>query len=200
MDKKLKRYRQNLGRRTGLHFPRFHSEADHRAPFLALLQDPGKSGAEKTGVCCPLTNNDGTSRRQRRIIFGIIKLEPKHIVFWNFYAAYEDKKHPRCAKVDWAVEIERLIAMMPNLKAVLAFGGPAWRGMRDVCLPRGVALLGAPHPGDRGVLPDPKLAEAKIERAWRMAKELQNLSDEGVNVKHLAGARFLRHATVRNLI
>ena len=175
MDKKLKRYRRNLRRRTGPHFPRFHSEARHRAPFLALLQDPGKSGAEKTGVCCPLTNNDGTSLRQRRIIFGMVELEPKQIVFWNFHAAYEDKKHPRCAKVDWALEIERLIAVMkPNLKAVLAFGGPAWRGMRDVRLPPGVALLGGPHPGDRGVLPDPKLAEAKIERAWRTAKKLLN--------------------------
>lgn len=47
----------------------------------------------------------------------------------------------------------------------------AWLGMRDVELPKGVALIGAPHSSNLAVNSD-KLAEGKIERAWCRAKQL----------------------------
>lgn len=87
---------------------------------------------------------------------------------WNFYASIEAPIRERRI---WERETERLIAIMPKLKVVLVFGNDAWLGMGDVELPKGVALIGAPHPSNRAVNSD-KLAEGKIERAWCRAMQL----------------------------
>ena len=67
-------------------FPEFAKEAVHTAPILALLQDPGNSGAEKTEVCSIHTNKDATSRNQKEAIKEA-GIDTKEIVFWNFFAS-----------------------------------------------------------------------------------------------------------------
>jgi hypothetical protein len=89
-------------------------------------------------------------------------------VLWNFYAAFE-AKGPRSF---WEKETETLAKIMPNLKVVLAFGNDTWLGMQHVELPERVVLFGAPHPSNRGINSNKKLAEGRIERAWSRAKQV----------------------------
>jgi hypothetical protein len=79
-----------------------------------------------------------------RKAIGAVDIPRKQIVFWNFYAAYEDMEDARVGSVDWADELQKLIELLPDLAAVIAFGRKASLGMRDVALPRGVVLIGAP--------------------------------------------------------
>src|SRR5262249_43767178 len=142
MDRELTEYWHGLIDRSrqveGAHltFPKFHAKASHCAPFLAILQDPDRSGAVKSGVCCCVTNKDPTAQRQKEIILDKVRLRGEQIVCWNFHASYEPT-----SRVDWAGERQRLVDIMPQLKAVLAFGGLAWRGMPDVSLPKKVILI-----------------------------------------------------------
>jgi len=165
-DEVLEQYRRAAAERTGLTFPRFADEAVNSAPILAVLQNPGNSGAEVSGVCS-LDNADPTARRTARIIASL-GLNRDQIIFWNFYGAYEATKPDRSL---WATELEHLISLLPNLRAVIAFGDQAWRGMRDVQIPRHTLLVGAPHPSNRSCNSNPD-AEDLIVRAWRRAKAI----------------------------
>ena len=97
----------------------------------------------------PVDNPDPTAKRMRLLI-SKAGIRREQVVFWNFFAAYEERQLPDCSKVDWSREIERLIGRLSKLKAILVFGDLAWRGMRDVAVRRGVMLIGAPHPSNRG--------------------------------------------------
>ena len=167
MDAVLAQYREILKNRTGQTIPEFAAEAVHTAPILALLERPANSGAARSGIVQE-HNDDPTARRTRRMI-NRAGLQSDQYFIWNFYASIEATKTDRRI---WARETQQLIAIMPKLKVVLVFGNDAWLGMRDVELPKGVALIGAPHPSDRGVNSDKLVAEGKIERAWTRAKQL----------------------------
>jgi hypothetical protein len=167
MDDVLAKYRDGLKGRVEQDVPSFAPEAVHTAPILALLLEPDKSGAAGSRIV-QVHNNDPTARRTLKMI-NRAKLRADQYVLWNFYASFEAKTKLRHF---WEKETKLLIKEMPNLKVVLVFGTDAWIGMRDVELPRGVALIGAPHPSNRGVMLDKLLAEEKIERAWARAKQL----------------------------
>jgi hypothetical protein len=168
-DAILEQYRIGVEQRTGLVFPRFAEEAVHTAPILAVLQNPGNSGAERT-LACSLNNPDPTARRQKRII-GDVGLRREQIVFWNFFAAFGSMGAIGIAKRSmWASELERLIRDMKSLRAVIVFGDEAWRGMREVEIPRDVLLIGAPHPSNRSCNSNPD-AENQIRKAWARAKD-----------------------------
>ena len=51
MDTELQEYREYLIEKHNAEFPKFAKDAVHTAPVLALLQDPGNSGAEVRRVC-----------------------------------------------------------------------------------------------------------------------------------------------------
>ena len=159
-DPILESYREDLINRTDLRFPKFAQEAVHTAPILAVLDTPGPGAVER----CSLDNRDGTSRRQRRVM-SEVGVERERVIFWNFFAAYDGERDRRF----WAGELERLINLLPNIRAVMVFGDDAWRGMRDVELPNGVTLIGAPHPSDQSCNPNPE-AEPAIKCAWQRAK------------------------------
>jgi hypothetical protein len=83
-------------------------------------------------------NDDPTARRTREMI-NRAGLQPHQYVIWNFYASIEATTKERRI---WERETEGLIATMrDDLKVVLVFGNDAWLGMRDVELPKGVALI-----------------------------------------------------------
>jgi hypothetical protein len=164
MDKMLSLYRSEVAKRTQQTIPEFSADAVHTASILALLETPGGSGAVGTGVVC-ITNPDPTAKRTLRMIERA-GLRPGKYLLWNFFASYESVTADR---ERWRVETHKLIEILPNLKVVLVFGNNAWLGMRDVELPQGVFLIGAPHPSNLAVNSD-KLAEGKIKRAWQRAK------------------------------
>jgi len=167
MDDVLAKYRDGLKERVKQEVPGFAPEAVHTAPILALLLEPDNSGAAGSRIV-QVHNNDPTARRTLKMI-NRVKLAADQYVLWNFYASFEAKTKPRRF---WEEETKRLVEEMPNLKVVLVFGTDAWIGMRDVELRKGVALIGAPHPSNRGVNSDRLVAEGKIERAWARAKQL----------------------------
>jgi hypothetical protein len=169
MDDVLAKYRDGLRDRANKKIPEFAPEAVHTAPILALLLDPGKSGATKSGIV-QVHNDDPTARRTLEKIERA-KLKLDDFVLWNFYASF-DVVVKKEARDFWEGETERLIKeTMKKLKVVLVFGNDAWLGMRGVELPKCVVLIGAPHPSQRSVNSD-KSADGKIERAWARAKHL----------------------------
>lgn len=167
MDDVLAKYRDGLQERAKRKVPEFAPEAVHTAPILALLLEPDKSGAAKS-LIVQAGNADPTARRTLEMI-NRARLKADQYVLWNFYASFDAKAKPRRF---WEEETQLLTKEMPNLKVVLVFGTDTWIGMRDVELRRGVALIGAPHPSNRGVNSDKLMAEGKIERAWARAKHL----------------------------
>ena len=167
MDDVLAKYRDGLEERAKQKVPEFAPEAIHTAPILALLLEPDNSGAAKSRIV-QVHNKDSTARRTLKMIKRA-GLEPDQQVLWNFYGSFKAKTKPRRF---WEEETERLTRIMPKLKAVLAFGNVTWLGMLHVELPKGVVLIGAPHPSDLGVNSNKEAAVGKIERAWARAKEL----------------------------
>lgn len=167
MDNVLAIYREGLKERVKKNVPKFAPEAVHTAPILALLLEPDNSGAAQS-LIVQVHNDDPTARRTLKMIKKV-GLDLNQHVLWNFYSSFEAKTKPRSF---WEKEAETLTKIMPNLEVVLAFGNDTWLGMQHVELPRRVVLIGAPHPSDRGVNPNKKLAEDRLERAWARAKLL----------------------------
>ena len=64
MDKILENYRLNIENETKLKVPKFDHLSTHAAKILAILQDPGHSGAEISGVCS-IDNDDPTANKQK---------------------------------------------------------------------------------------------------------------------------------------
>jgi hypothetical protein len=169
MNDVLAKYREGLEKRIGQKTPKFAPEAVHTAPILALLERPDNSGAAKS-LIVQVGNDDPTARRTLEMI-NRAGLKSDQYVLWNFYASFNPDATKE-GRRNWARETELLIKEMPNLKVVLVFGTDAWIGMRDVELRKGVALIGAPHPSNRGVNSDKLVAVGKIERAWARARQL----------------------------
>jgi hypothetical protein len=167
MDKILKKYRDGLIERYDV--PNFADEAVHTAPILAVLQDPGNSGAEESNECS-IDNDDPTARRQKAII-AEVGIDRTEIVFWNFFASYDTgKKFGVESQKKWGEKLEELIVLMPDLKVILVFGTAAWQGMRFVKLKEPINLIAAPHPSNRGISqPD---AKDRLKRAWERAESI----------------------------
>ena len=70
MDEILNEYRKDLEKQCNSPVPRFCQSSSHKAKILALLQDPGDSGAESSKECSVWNNDDGTSKNQRKNLFG----------------------------------------------------------------------------------------------------------------------------------
>jgi len=170
----LQKYRKYLMDEFDSSFPEFAEEAVYTAPILALLQDPGNSDAENTGVCS-IDNEDPTSTNQKEIIETEVGINREDIVFWNFFAPFDIGKDFGIESQErWAKEVEKLIDIMEELKVVVVCGEKAWKGMRFVKLDKKITLIAAPHPSSRG-LAQPK-ARDKLEEAWKRAKEMANLT------------------------
>ena len=163
MSKTLQAYRASLIAETGLTFPDFAPGSTHEARILFVAETPGP-GAVKSGACAP-TNNDPSAKRTRRLMTEA-GVEPREVIFWNFYAAYE-RRPPREAE-QWAARLDRLLALMPKLETVLVMGDKAWRGIRYVRLPRHLQLIWAPHPSNRSINGKPE-RERLIADAWKLA-------------------------------
>ena len=150
-------------------FPNFAKDAVHTAPILALLRDPGNSGAEDSQVCS-IENNDQTSRNQKKAIMNA-GINTNDIVFWNFYAPFGiDKNFKIKSQEKWAEEIVKLIGLMPNLKVVLACGKDAQKGMKFVELDKDITLIESPHPSYLSFLHPGN--EDKLKIAWKQALDI----------------------------
>ena len=170
MDTELQEYREYLIEKHNAEFPKFAKDAVHTAPVLALLQDPGNSGAEVRRVCS-IENPDQTSRNQKKAIENA-GIDTNNIVFWNFYASFDiGKNFGIKSQVTWAKETEKLIDIMrEDLRVVVVCGEKAWKGMRFVKLDKNIALIAAPHPSGRG-LSQPR-AKDRLENAWKRARDI----------------------------
>jgi hypothetical protein len=170
MDKILKKYMEELRETYGQdNIPEFSEDAVHTAPILAVLQDPDNPGARKE-TRCSFLNPDPTAERQKEILDSV-GIETAEVVPWNFFASYDaNKRFVVKSQKEWANELQKLIALMPNLKVMVICGTKAWIGMRFVELRRPIILIPTPHPADRGVSqPD---AEERLKRAWERAESI----------------------------
>ena len=172
MDKILSKYRKNLEEQCDNSVPKFCEYASHKAKILALLQDPGNSGAEKGEKECSVWNNDDpTSRRQLKYLKKY-KLDDKRdeILFWNFYGSFGIKKFTSGPQKIWLTHTENLINQCPNLKVIIVFGEHAWKGMFFYENTRHIHLIPSPHPSPLGM--NQFKAEDRLDAAWKLAKEL----------------------------
>lgn len=164
MDPKLKNYLDGLILETNFRFPSFDKESSSNAEVLAILQDPGNSGAE-TSLECSLNNNDPTAKRQRAIIKKC-NINEKKLLMWNFYSAFDLKLNNLKTedKILWAKRIDDLIELLPKLKVLIVCGKLAWEGMFYVKNKKEVPVISAPHPSRRGML-QPEASE-RLHDSW----------------------------------
>lgn len=148
--------------------PRFAVTSRHDAPLLAILETPTASGAERSGETS-LDNHDPSARFQSHAL-AKAGLETQDVVFWNMWAGYGASVSMSSAP-EWAAHCQRLIGVMPRLKAVLVFGNPAWLAARRLNLDDVGPLIGAPHPSSRGRNSSPDAARL-IEQAWERAARI----------------------------
>ena len=165
MDNKLKNYLDQLIHKTRLRFPSFDKNSSINAEVLAILQDPGNSGAE-ISLECSLNNNDPTAKRQREIIRKC-NIEEEKLLMWNFYSAFdlEINKLKQKDKIFWAEQVDTLIESMPRLKIIIVFGKKAWEGMYYIKNKKRVSIVSAPHPSNRGMTQVG--AKNKLLDAWK---------------------------------
>lgn len=164
----LSAWRDAEAERLNACLPHFAATSRAGAPLLALFETPAKSGAARSGECA-LTNNDPTALFTAQAVKDA-GLRPEHIVIWNVRAAFDSCDLP-LGEGDWADHYLRLVEIMPNLRAILLFGGTALKTARRMSLGVAVPLLGAPHASRRG-RSSSKDAEELIRRAWRRAARL----------------------------
>ena len=73
----------------------------------------------------------------------------------------------------WAEHIQRLVAILTQLRVVLIFGGRSWAVAQRLNLDDVGPLIGAPHPSQLGRnAPD---ASERIRDAWRRAARIVSM-------------------------
>jgi len=171
-----KKFTSNQRDKVPIDIPKFCPSASEAADILAILQDPGKSGAETTRVCS-LSNADDTSKNHIEIL-SAANVAQSRVVFWNFYGAFGSYKNAINNTIDqqfWADRLSELINLLENVKVVVVCGNDAWSGLRYFRPSNGrlVQFISAPHPSKRGLLL-PGNRDRAIS-AWSSAKELASL-------------------------
>ncbi len=172
-DRILQKYRNHLVQLYGAkRIPMFAPEARHTVPMLALLQDPGCSGAEKSGMAS-LDNKDPTSRNQKQAL-DKAKVDRRDVLFWNYYAAYDINKFNNQDIYEWEPHFLKLVNLLKNLKVIIVCGRQAERAVKKVasrhCFIENDRLLYVPHPAARGLILPGKRAE--FEAGWCEAKRI----------------------------
>ncbi|MAH89389.1 MAG: hypothetical protein CMJ06_05055 [Pelagibacterales bacterium] len=173
-DRELKKYKEELEKECKKNVPNFCKYASSKnAKILALLQDPGNSGAEDTRTCTVWENNDDTSKNQLKYIKKY-KLDKKkeEILFWNFYGSFDlqMKNMKEKENIFWLKQTEKLLDLCPNVKVIIIFGTDAWHGMYYFKLKKKIYIIPSPHPSRRGMLQ--RDADARLDNAWKSAAKL----------------------------
>ena len=170
MDTILENYRLNLEKETKLKIPKFDHLSFHTAKILAVLQDPGHSGAEVSGVCS-IDNNDPTADKQKEILENL-DIDRKDVLFWNFYASYglDIDKLSLEQKTFWAEKLNELVNLMPNIVCIVSLGNKSWDGFRYFKNDKLIRLLYGPHPSKRSMVQVG--AEKRLISTWKNAKKI----------------------------
>ena len=157
MDNILNNYRIKLEEETKYKIPLFDKLSTHQAKILAVLQDPGNSGAEKSGTCS-IDNNDPTAFKQKEILENL-NIDRKDVLFWNFYASYGLRLN----------KLNDLVNLMPNLIIIVSLGNYSWEGFKYFPNDKILRILFAPHPSKRSMnLPG---NEERLISTWKRVKE-----------------------------
>ena len=169
MDNILHDYRIKLEKETKKKIPLFDSLSTHKAKILAVLQDPGHSGAEKSGTCS-IDNNDPTAFKQKEILIKL-KIDRKEVLFWNFYASYglELNNLKLKQKIFWANKLNDLANLMPNLALIISLGNYSWDGFKYFPNDKVTRILFAPHPSRRSM--NIQGNEKRLISTWQKVKE-----------------------------
>ena len=170
MDNILNNYRIELENETKKKIPLFDKLSTHQAKILAVLQDPGNSGAEKSGICS-IDNNDPTAFKQKEILINL-NIDRKDVLFWNFYASYglDIDKLGLEQKTFWAEKLNELVNLMPNIVCIVSLGNKSWDGFRYFKNDKLIRLLYGPHPSKRSMLQAG--AEKRLILTWKNAKKI----------------------------
>lgn len=148
------------------------------ARVLSILRDPGpkthKDGG--SGMLC-IENDDPTAAKQCELFLD--KLDVRDVTPWNAYPWYINKPPTSRQVTEGAQVLERLIALMPDLRVVLLQGGhaqEAWRKFLRVA-PRTVAgrgLIAVPtfHPGNQALQ-----TSNPVERQQRIARRIEAIDE-----------------------
>lgn len=159
---KLDEYVEELRQSKGEGVPRF-SPHDGRtgAKVLFSLQDPGKSGASQTRVAD--RGNRGSTAKNLREANDAAGLARELTISWNAvpWPLPDDstfaKELERVREEGW---LDKLLALLPQLRVVVLLGGEAHRLTPDLYegYPK-LHVLHGPHPGWMGV-------STPVRRKW----------------------------------
>ena len=170
MDKILEIYRSKLISEVKNKIPLFDKLSTHEAKILAVLQDPGHSGAEKSGTCS-IDNNDPTAFKQKEIL-SKLKIDRRDVLFWNFYASYglDISKLKIEDKIFWANKLNDLVNLLPNIVCIVSLGNISWDGFKYFPNDKMIRLFFAPHPSRRSMM-QPGFEERLI-LTWERVKNI----------------------------
>jgi hypothetical protein len=151
-------------------------EAERLFPF----QDPGKSGAEKSGVVSH-TNEDDSAKRMRCILDDL-DLDWKRTVSWNSIPWTDRGKKDLDQVIDEGL-VPMLLRCLPNLKVVVLFGCTvAWKLQGEIedynkDYDKDLKILWAPHPSNKGIIPKNGLTrEQHILWLWTVVRVAKKYS------------------------
>lgn len=149
-----------------------------KARVLSVLRDPGpktqKDGG--SGMLC-IENDDPTAAKQCELFMD--KLGAFDVTPWNAYPWYINKPPTSRQVTEGAQVLERLIALMPDLRVVLLQGGhaqEAWRKFLRVApgaaARRGLIAVPTFHPGNQALQ-----TSNPVERQQRIARRIEAIDD-----------------------
>lgn len=149
-----------------------------KARVLSILRDPGpkthKDGG--SGMLC-IENDDPTAAKQCELFMD--KLDAFDVTPWNAYPWYINKPPTSQQVTEGAQVLERLIALMPDLRVVLLQGGhaqEAWRKFLRVApgavVRRGLITVPTFHPGNQALQ-----TSNPVERQQRIARRIEAIEE-----------------------
>jgi hypothetical protein len=146
---KIRSLVRRIRRETGSAVPDVDPDGPGTAARVLLVaRDPGEKGALVTGVLSPSKNPDATARNLLRAMEEA-KLPERICVFWNAVPwALGGRRTPNREELRRGVGyLHDLVALLPNLRAVVALG----RDAQTACRLAGLDAIAVCHPSPLGL-------------------------------------------------
>ena len=148
------------------------------AKILFILQNPGKRtlhkitpGHKTPGSGFISRNNDDETAKNTFELLQEAGIPREDTLLWNIVPWYKRRDVTVEEIKAGAKELQKLFAMLPQLKVVVAVGNKAWDGMQYVQTPEGVAVRKSSHPSPLTINKWPRKRD-EILVAWKDAYEV----------------------------
>jgi hypothetical protein len=138
---------------------------------LLLLESPGpaSAGTNSGSGLISLDNNDQTAANGFTAM-AEAELARKHCINWNVVPWYLSNRTPTREEIHSALPyLTQLLALLPDLRAVVLLGAKAQEGWRLAAHDRPLAVFPAPHPSPLAINRNRQVQWPRLVEAFRQA-------------------------------